>query len=344
MGGVLTEGGAGRYNGGPKIADGRRLEMELDFAPMEGITGAQFRRAHRACFSGVDRYYMPFLSPTRDHVWTPRELRNVAPEVNEGVPVVPQLLTRQAGDFLWAAGELAAMGYEEVNLNLGCPSGTVVAKGKGAGMLADPEGLDRFLEEIFAGAPVKISIKTRLGMEDPEEFHRLLEIFSKYPVALLIVHPRVRADYYRHPVRREAFALATERLSCPLCYNGGLVTAEDCARTAAEFPELRGLMVGQGLLANPALARQVRGGPPVRREELREFHDRLYETYLRDFASGRNTVFHMKELWSYLIRMFDGGEKLFKQIKKSQDTVAYEGAVDRIFVTLPLREEADWTR
>ena len=117
--------------------------MELDFAPMEGITGAQFRRAHRACFSGVDRYYMPFLSPTRDHVWTPRELRNVAPEVNEGVPVVPQLLTRQAGDFLWAAGELAAMGYEEVNLNLGCPSGTVVAKGKGAGMLADPAALDR---------------------------------------------------------------------------------------------------------------------------------------------------------------------------------------------------------
>ena len=122
------------------------------------------------------------------------------------------------------------------------------------------------------------------------------------------------------------------------------MTAEDCARTAAEFPELRGLMVGQGLLANPALARQVRGGPPVRREELREFHDRLYETYLRDFASGRNTVFHMKELWSYLIRMFDGGEKLFKQIKKAQDTVAYEGAVDRIFATLPLREEADWTR
>ena len=317
--------------------------MEYYFAPMEGVTGARFRQAHHRHFSGVDRYYMPFISPTQDHILTPRELRNVSPEANEGVPAVPQLLTKNARDFLWAAGELAAMGYQEVNLNLGCPSGTVVAKGKGAGMLADPQGLDHFLEEIFSGTRIRVSIKTRLGLESPGEFSGLLEIFDKYPVALLIIHPRVRADYYRHPVRREEFRWAWERAKCPLCYNGGLVSAEDCARTGEEFPGMRGLMIGQGLLADPALARRARGGPGAGREELRAFHDQLYQGYLRDFASGRNTVFHMKELWSYLSRMFSGGEKLFKQIKKAQDTAAYEGAVDQIFRTLPLREEADWT-
>ena len=165
--------------------------MQYYFAPLEGVTGSEFRRAHHRWFPGVDAYYMPFLSPTQDHVFTQRELRNVLPEYNQGFRAVPQLLTKNADDFLWCAGELAAMGYDEVNLNLGCPSGTVVAKGKGSGLLGAPEALDRMLDRIFSGSPVAVSLKTRLGLEDPEEFARLLEIFGRYPDSLLIVHPRV---------------------------------------------------------------------------------------------------------------------------------------------------------
>ena len=117
--------------------------MEYYFAPMEGITGAEYRAVHHRHFPGVDRYYMPFITPTQDRVFTPRELRNISPERNAGYRAVPQLLTKNAGDFNWAAGELFAMGYDEVNLNLGCPSGTVVAKGKGSGLLGAPEALDR---------------------------------------------------------------------------------------------------------------------------------------------------------------------------------------------------------
>ncbi len=316
--------------------------MELYFAPMEGVTGGEYRRAHHKYFAGVDRYYMPFISPTRDHVFTPRELRNIAPEVNEGMPAVPQLLTRNAEDFLWAAGELKQMGYDEVNLNAGCPSGTVVAKGKGSGLLADPEVLDHLLEEIFGAAEVKISVKTRLGMTRPEEFDRLLEIFAQYPIHLLILHPRVRQDYYREPIRMGKFDRALERYPGPMCYNGGLVTAADCGDFRKTHPQVERLMVGQGLIANPALGRQVKGGAPASREELRGMHDELYAVYLKNFNSGRNTVFHMKELWSYQSRMFEGGEKLFKQIRKAQDTRAYESAVDQIFKSLPLREDADW--
>ena len=318
--------------------------MRYDFAPMEGITTALFRRLHRQFFPGVDRYYMPFFAPSRDHVFPARVLRELLPENNRGLTAIPQLLTKSPEDFLWAAGELSAMGYREVNLNLGCPSGTVTAKGKGSGMLADLSALDAFLDAICSRAPCAVSVKTRLGIAEPEEFGPILEIYNRYPLSELIVHLRVQRDVYRHPVRTEAFGPILAASRHPVCYNGGLVQVRGCLETAARFPGAAGEMIGQGLLANPALARQVRGGPPVRREELREFHDRLYETYLRDFASGRNTVFHMKELWSYLIRMFDGGEKLFKQIKKAQDTESYEGAVERIFATLPLREEADWTR
>lgn len=158
------------------------------------------------------------------------------------------------------------MGYDEVNLNLGCPSGTVTAKGKGAGMLADSEGLDRFLEEIFAKAEGKISLKTRLGMEDPEEFPRLLEIFEKYPVSLLIIHPRVRQDFYRTPVRMEEFEKALEQYKGQVCFNGGLTSVDGCARFGARFPSVDKVMIGQGLLADPALVRRAKGAlRPVER-------------------------------------------------------------------------------
>ena len=317
--------------------------MELYYAPMEGITGGEYRRAHHRFFSGVDKYYMPFISPTRDHVFTPRELRNVAPEANEGLCAVPQLLTREPEDFLWAANGLKDMGYEEVNLNVGCPSGTVVAKGKGSGMLADPCQLDRFLDQIFARAPMEISVKTRLGLKEPEEFGELLEVFAKYPISLLIIHPRVREDYYRRPIRMAEFEQVLPVYKGPLCYNGGLVTAEGCRDFCRSHPTVDRLMIGQGLLANPALARQVRGGPSAGREELQGMHEELYQTYLKNFGSSRNAVFHMKELWGYQSRLFEGGEKLFKQIRKAQDAAAYESAVSRIFGELPLRADADWS-
>ena len=317
--------------------------MEYYFAPMEGVTGAIYRAAHHQYFPGVDKYYMPFLTPTQDRVFTPRELRNVLPQHNQGFRAVPQLLTKNAQDFCWAAGELFAMGYDEVKVNLGCPSGTVTAKGKGAGMLDDPEGLDRFLGGVVSHEEGAVSIKTRLGMEAPEEFPRLLEIFGRYPVSLLIIHPRVRKDFYREPVRMEAFGAALEVYRGPVCYNGALVSVRDLEQLPVRFPQVDRVMVGQGLLADPALVRKAKGGPGADRETLRAFHDRLYGDYLETFASQRNAVFHMKEVWSYLIRLFEGAERPMKQLRKAADSASYLGAVERIF-QCPLRQEADWSK
>ena len=289
--------------------------MKYYFAPMEGVTGAEFRRAHHQVFGGVDAYYMPFLSPTQDHVFTPRELRGILPENNPGFRAVPQLLTRNVEDFLWAVGELAAMGYDEVNLNLGCPSGTVTAKGKGAGLLQRWDTL----EELFA----------------------LLELFSRYPVSLLIIHPRVRQDFYREKVRLDAFAQALEVYPGPVCFNGGLVTPEDCKAFHARFPQVEHVMIGQGLLADPALTRKAKGGSAATVDELRAFHDLLYRTYLSLFSGERSTVFHMKELWSYLSRLFEDSARPLKKIRKADRSAPYEAAVEEMFAR-PLRRDALW--
>ena len=316
--------------------------MRYDFAPMEGITGALFRRLHHQFFPGVDRYYMPFLSPTRDHVFTPRELREILPENNPDAEVIPQLLTKVPEDFLWAAGELAAMGYQTVNLNLGCPSGTVVAKGKGSGMLADPTALDAFLDAVFSRAPCAVSVKTRLGLSDPEEFGPLLEIYNHYPLAELIVHPRVQKDGYRHPVRLEAFAPILAASRHPVCFNGGLVTTQDCRDLVGRFSGICGVMIGQGLVANPALVRQIRGGPGADRETLRAFHEALFGGNSQLFGSAHNAMMRMKELWAYLIRLFRDSGPYAKRLRKARDPQTFSQAVDAVFQELELLPEADW--
>ena len=316
--------------------------MRYDFAPMEGITGALFRRLHHQFFPGVDRYYMPFLSPTRDHVFTPRELREILPENNPDAEVIPQLLTKVPEDFLWAAGELAAMGYQTVNLNLGCPSGTVVAKGKGSGMLADPSALDAFLDAVFSRAPCAVSVKTRLGLSDPEEFGPLLEIYNHYPLAELIVHPRVQKDGYRHPVRLEAFAPILAASRHPVCFNGGLVTTQDCRDLVGRFSGICGVMIGQGLVANPALVRQIRGGPGADWETLRAFHEALFGGYSQLFGSAHNAMMRMKELWAYLIRLFRDSGPYAKRLRKARDPQTFSQSVDAVFQELELLPEADW--
>jgi tRNA-dihydrouridine synthase len=311
-------------------------------APLQGITTWIYRRAHARAFGGADRYYMPFVSPVREHIFTPRELRDLTPEHNAGVCAVPQIMTCRAEDFLWAAGELAAMGYGEVNLNLGCPSGTVTAKGKGAGFLARPAELDWFLDRVFAGAPagLRISVKTRLGVRDEAEFGPLLDIFNDYPLSELILHPRVREDFYKRPVRPEAFAAALPRCRMPVCYNGDLVTAADCAALAERYPALPAGMLGRGAVADPALFRKLRGGAPAERGELERFLADLFDAYSRAYAAPGPAVQRMKEHWYYLIRLFDGGQRLGGRMRRVSSPADYAALEGEILRTLPLRTDA----
>ena len=305
--------------------------MRCYFAPMEGITGYLFRRIHHRYFPGIDKYFMPFLSPAQGHVFSRRELQEILPEHNEGVCAVPQLLTRRSEDFIRAARKLGDMGYGEVNLNLGCPSGTVTAKGKGAGFLAHPEELDRFLDEIYSQSPVPISIKTRLGVERPEEFPQLLERFNQYPVLELTIHPRVRRDFYRNSVRLEYFTDAVAKSKNPVCYNGDLISAEGCAELVRRCPRVERVMLGRGLVADPALVSKAKGGPGADKQTLRSYLEDLYEAYGQAFESRRIAMLRMKEIWSYTAHMFRDSDRHLKKLKKATDPLEYEAQVRAIF-------------
>lgn len=308
---------------------------------MEGITGALFRRTHRRFFPGVDRYFMPFLSPSQHHVFTRRELRDILPEQDGDLDAVPQLLTRSGADFLWAAGELARMGYREVNLNLGCPSGTVTAKGKGAGFLAKPEELDRFFDEVFAKIDIPVSVKTRLGIASPEEFGRLLEVYDRYPIACLTIHARVQKEKYRGPVHLDAFARALAESRNPVCYNGDLRTVEEVRALEARFPAVDAVMIGRGAVADPALVRKLRGGPAATKKELQAFTQALYRAYQDYYGQVGTAAQRMREVWFYLIHLFEDAERLNKKLRRFRNPGEYEVIEAAIFRELDLRDHAE---
>ena len=303
--------------------------MRYYLAPMEGLTDSIYRRLHHKHFGGVDAYFMPFLSPTQHRVLTHREERELPLADSLELYAVPQVLTKNAQDFLWAAQVCAHRGYDQVNLNIGCPSGTVVSKGKGSGMLRNPEELDAFLEEIFSASPIPISVKTRLGLKDPEEFPRLLEILNRYPIRELTVHPRVREDFYKGSVRKEWFAYALEHSKNPLCCNGDILTRQEADAVSG----VEAVMIGRALIADPGL---LRGGST--RQQLKAFLEELLEEYTEAFGSYRNAMFRMKENWGFLRCRFEGSDKLWKQLRKTTDPSEYRKLTAQILDTLPLAE------
>lgn len=327
--------------------------MQYYFAPMEGLTDAVCRRTHCRFYPGegqADRYYLPFVSPTKENALNPRKQRDLLPENNEGVPAIPQVLCKDAAVFLRFAKDLAAMGYREVNLNLGCPSGTVVAKGKGAGMLRDPDALDYFLDQVFSGSPeIKVSVKTRLGLRDPEEFDEILAVLDRYPICELTIHPRTQKAFYVGPVNLPVFERALAHTHLPVCYNGSLATAAGCQAFGAQHPSVKALMLGRGLIANPALLRQLRGGAPADRTTMQAYFTALYEEYARVFDSQKNAVRRMKNFWFYAFAMFAGPEKerFEKQMKRVSEPWEYTALCNQVFTRLAFSCDADaaqWER
>ena len=306
--------------------------MRYYFAPMEGLTDSVYRRLHHKYFGGVDRYYMPFLSPTMHQTLTGKEDRELPMADSVDFVAVPQVLTKVPEDFLWAANVCHNRGYEEVNLNVGCPSGTVVAKGKGAGMLADADALDRLLDAIFKGSPLPISVKTRLGLTDPEEFPALLDVFNRYPIRELTIHSRVRKQFYQGDVDMDMFRHAVAHSKNPLCYNGDLFSRQDVDKITAEFPQVEAVMLGRGLVSDPGM---LCGGTDV--QVLEAFHDALLEEYLILFGGSRNAMFRLKENWSYLLPRFENSEKLAKRLRKATDLAEYRTIASEIFHTLTLQ-------
>ena len=307
--------------------------MRYYYAPMEGLTDSIYRRLHHKYFGGIDRYYMPFISPTIHRTLTHKEDRELPRADSVTFCAIPQILTKIPEDFLWAAQVCADRGYQEVNLNVGCPSGTVVSKGKGSGMLRSPAELDAFLEAIFKDSPLPISVKTRLGLENPEDFVSLLEVFNRYPIKELTIHPRVRKDFYKEPVRGEWFRYAYENSKNPLCYNGNIMTRDQADSVSVQYSGVDAVMIGRALIADPGM---LCGGTTA--EALEGFLAELTEEYIREFGSARNAMFRLKENWGFLRHRFENSDKLWKQLRKTTDIHEYNAITAQILHTLPLTD------
>ena len=325
------------------------------FAPLEGITGFAFRNTHYAAFASVEKYYTPFTAPNYTHHWKTRDREDVDPAHNKDIPLIPQILTNRADDFLWAVGELVEMGYREINLNLGCPMPTVVKKHRGSGQLEDLDALDLFLEQICTGmekyglsdekgnsrtgndektcseGKLRFSIKTRIGLRTAENAAELRKIYNRYPLCELIVHPRTQTDLYKGTPDLETFEMILQESAHPVVYNGDIFTAGDYTELITRFPECPAVMIGRGLIANPALAREIRGGAPLEKEELRRYHDSLYTALRQTLPGAAPLIGKMKELWFYMGRNFADSDRFLKEIRKARDLVRYEAAVRTLF-------------
>lgn len=304
--------------------------MHYYFAPLEGITGSVFRRTYDRFFGGIDAYYTPFVTTRDGGIMKKKELRDILPENNPGLNIVPQIMTTKADEFVCAASHMEQLGYTEVNLNLGCPSNTVVPKGKGSAFLREPEKLDVFLENIFNKCPIGISIKSRIGFKSAEELPRLLDIYKKYPVRLLTLHLRTREEWYQPGVHPEAFALAEEALSdtnIPLCYNGDIKTKEDVEQLIKSFPGSDHVMIGRGYLAHPGFIGNESLYPDNDRGRILEFVRGLQAEYEEVLFGETPVLFKMKELWGYMQESFPD-KKLFKAIKKTKHLRDYEVILD----------------
>lgn len=331
--------------------------MKYYFAPLEGITGYIYRRTYQKFYPGVDRYYTPFIVPKEKKNLSTKERNDVLPKHNLGMYVIPQIMTNNPEDFLRIAAVLKnEYGYDEVNLNLGCPSKTVVSKKRGAGFLTVPDRLDKFLDIVCRGLTskgIKLSIKTRIGKDLPEEFPYLLEIFQKYPISELIVHPRVQSDFYGNVPNKQAFAYAYKASLeniWDLCYNGDIVTVQDCIEICRKFPEISAVMMGRGLLQNPMLVDEIKirensgsldmeskqrncrrflneemeKGERKRRYEL---YLQLQNDYLRVLSGEKDVLFKMKELWMYMCQDFKDSLDYWKKMKKAQSLSEFQAYV-----------------
>lgn len=305
--------------------------MNLYFAPLEGITGYIYRNVHKDFFGSCDQYYAPFIVPSDDEKLTKKSLKDILPE-NNNCKLQVQILTNKSESFLKLEKHVKDLGYKEININLGCPSGTVVSKGRGAGFLKDTDGLDKFLYEVFEKTELAVSVKTRTGFYSGEEFGDLLEIYNKYPLTRLIVHPRVREEYYRGKPDMDVFDYAYKNSKNPLCYNGNVCTVGDFEDIVSKYPSLDGVMIGRGGITNPALFREIRGGAKLTDTELVEFTKVLAQKYNDVLKSETFTLHKLKEVWVYCMENFPENKKLSRAVKKAKSISEFTENIEEVII------------
>lgn len=306
------------------------LPPRLILAPIRGITDTIYRNAYSRYFAGLDLAIAPFVTTMQGK--RKKQLRDLDPEKNRNLTVIPQILSKNPLHFRELATTLSEMGYKEVNWNLGCPYPMVANKKRGSGLLPFPAEIKKFLEQI-SGIELKLSIKTRLGYFQADEILKLLDIFNNFPLTELIIHPRTGKQMYTGKVDLEMFDRCLALSRHPVIYNGDIVSRNDFIRMAERFSRVSGWMIGRGILADPFLAARIKNLPlpDSRTAQLRLFHDEIFTAYQQVLFGPGHILGRMKGLWFYLVHSFADSRKILKKIQKSKNIKQYNKIVEQIF-------------
>ncbi|ADV42607.1 tRNA-dihydrouridine synthase family protein [Bacteroides helcogenes] len=307
--------------------------LPIHFAPLQGYTDAVYRRAHVRIFGGIETYYSPFVRIEHGEIRR-KDIRDILPENNPDLHLIPQLIASEADKAERITALFTEKGYQEADINLGCPFPMLAKRHNGAGMLPYPEEVKALLTDTVKKHPnISFSVKLRLGWDNPEECLALLPIFNELPLSHIILHPRLGRQQYKGEIDLKGFEAFYNGCSKPLLYNGDLNTPEDIHSIARRFPQLAGIVIGRGLLASPALALEYLQGKPLSSDEMARkvsrLHAEVFNSYKEQLQGGDiQLLMKMKSFWEYLLPGAD--KKARKTIHKTSKLANYQAAVSNL--------------
>ena len=307
------------------------MSIPIHFAPLQGYTDDVYRRIHHELMGGIQTYYTPFLRMEGGGVRS-KDMRDIRPEFNEGVPVVPQIIVKSMKEFDFLTGIVEEKGYTRVDINMGCPFPLQAKHGRGSGLLAHVDIIEEMAKAIAAKSQLKFSVKMRLGWENVNEWRPALDILNSTPLEQITLHPRIGTQQYKGSVSMEVFEEFYKLCKHPLIYNGDVTSVDDIRKLEEMYPKLAGVMIGRGLLARPSLALEYASGVELswekRRSLLLDFHDRMKAHYETTANSETQVHSRLRLFWEYMEEEL--GRKTYKKIMKAGNLKNYLSAVREI--------------
>lgn len=303
----------------------------LSLAPFQGITDVVYRNIFRKHFRDIDKFYTPFFTGIQKDNSKSLRGEEISPEFNDVNTVVPQILSNTADEIIRFANQCKSMGYPEFNLNMGCPFPRVANKTRGCGLMADPTRTIKMLNDVFDGIDgIKFSIKCRLGYYNDEEIYAFIDTFNSLPFSEIIIHPRIGKQMYNGEASLEKFLELVPLINKPLVYNGDIFDVE---KYNIVTKSIKNVALGRGLLTNPFLAEKIKNIDNQQDKKLR-LHNFVVDLYIErlHYAGGSPKIIgSLKELWKYMMNIFDDPQNVWRKVKKVNHLDEYEDAVEKIF-------------
>jgi len=304
-------------------------------SPLQGFTDFRFRNAFHKYFGGIDTFYSPYIRLNGKMVVKSAYERDLLPKNNQGIEVIPQIMTNDADEFLFVAKYVQELGYNELNWNLGCPYPMVTNRGMGAGLIQDEQKIDEILNRVHNESDILVSMKMRMGHEHNEEILKTLPVLEKYPIKNIAIHARIGKQLYKGGVDLDAFQECLNRTQLKIYYNGDITTVKRFREMRERFPSIDHWMIGRGIIADPFLAQMIKNDteeyPEDRFEIFRKFHDTLFAEFEQHLSGEKHLLMKMLSYWEYFSQSFENGRKVLKKIKKAKSVKAYDQAIDSIF-------------